>query len=93
MPQLHRCVACLSLKPSSPPWNGKIRRARVVLSSVRRTVGPVADGIILSSRRRMLALMRAGDADGVAREMEQHIGGLLFMRRLLRGSAPTGMAV
>jgi DNA-binding GntR family transcriptional regulator len=57
------------------------------------TVGPVADGIILSSRRRMLALMRAGDADGVAREMDQHIRGLLFMRRLSRGSAPNAMAV
>jgi DNA-binding FadR family transcriptional regulator len=57
------------------------------------TVGPAADGIVLGSRRRLLALMRAGDADGAAREMEHHLGGLLFMRRLSRRSAPSGIAV
>jgi hypothetical protein len=30
--------------------------------------------------------MRTGDGDGAAREMEQHLGGLLWMRRLCRGS-------
>ena len=29
-----------------------------------------------------LALLQAGDADGAAREMEQHLGVLLWMRRL-----------
>ena len=38
-------------------------------------VGPAADGIILSSRRRLLALIRAGEADDVAREIEQHLAG------------------
>jgi DNA-binding GntR family transcriptional regulator len=50
------------------------------------TVGPASGGIIASSRRRLLALMRAGDADGAAREMERHLGSLLWMRRLCRGS-------
>ncbi len=40
------------------------------------TVGPAADGIIASSRRRLLALIRARDADGAGREMEQHLEGL-----------------
>jgi GntR family transcriptional regulator, transcriptional repressor for pyruvate dehydrogenase complex len=37
------------------------------------TVGPAADDIIASSRRRLLALIRARDADGAGREMEQHL--------------------
>jgi len=40
------------------------------------TVGPAADGMIASSRRRLLALIRARDADGARREMEQHVEGL-----------------
>jgi DNA-binding FadR family transcriptional regulator len=40
------------------------------------TAGPTADGIIASSRRRLLALIRARDADGAGREMEQHLEGL-----------------
>ncbi len=51
-------------------------------------VGPAASGIIAGSRRRLLALLRAGDADGAAREMEQHLGGLLWMRRVSRRPAP-----
>ena len=57
------------------------------------TVGPVADGIILSSRRRLLDLIRAGDADGAAAEMEQHLRRLHFMWRLSRSSEPGGIAV
>jgi DNA-binding GntR family transcriptional regulator len=51
------------------------------------TVGPAAGGIIAGSRRRLLALLQAGDADGAAREMEQHLGGLLWMRRVSRHPA------
>jgi GntR family transcriptional repressor for pyruvate dehydrogenase complex len=40
------------------------------------TAGPAADDIIASSRRRLLALIRARDADGAEREMEQHLEGL-----------------
>jgi DNA-binding FadR family transcriptional regulator len=57
------------------------------------TVGPAADGIILSSRRRLLDLIRAGDADGAATEMEQHLRRLHFMWRLARSSEPGGIAV
>ena len=46
------------------------------------TVGPAADGIILSSRRRLLRQLKARDADGAAREMEQHLRGLHYMGRL-----------
>jgi DNA-binding FadR family transcriptional regulator len=40
------------------------------------TAGPAADDIIASSRRQLLALIRARDADGAGREMEQHLAGL-----------------
>jgi GntR family transcriptional regulator, transcriptional repressor for pyruvate dehydrogenase complex len=49
-------------------------------------VGPRADGIILSSRRRLLRHLRTGDADGAAREMEHHLTGLRYMGRLARGA-------
>ena len=52
------------------------------------TVGPAAAGIIAGSRRRLLALLQAGDADGAAREMEQHLGGLLWMRHVSRRPTP-----
>jgi GntR family transcriptional regulator, transcriptional repressor for pyruvate dehydrogenase complex len=42
-------------------------------------VGPAADDIIASSRRRLLALIRARDADCAGREMEQHLEGLSWM--------------
>jgi DNA-binding FadR family transcriptional regulator len=57
------------------------------------TVGPAADGLILSSRRRLLDLIRVGDADGAAAEMEQHLRRLHFMWRLSRSSQPRGIAV
>jgi DNA-binding GntR family transcriptional regulator len=58
------------------------------LHDLMAAVGPVASGIITGSRRRLLALLRAGDADGAAREMEQHLGCLLWMRRVSRRPAP-----
>ena len=57
------------------------------------TVGPTADGIINSSRRRLLVLIGAGDADGAAQEMEQHLCRLRFMARLSGSSEPDGIAV
>jgi hypothetical protein len=59
------------------------------------TVGPAAGGIIAGSRRRLMVLLQAGDAEGAAREMEQHLGGLLWMRRVSRRRAPVqaGIAV
>jgi GntR family transcriptional regulator, transcriptional repressor for pyruvate dehydrogenase complex len=62
--------------------------ARLVSSAAGRLhglvleLGPAADGIILSSRRRLLRQLQAWDADGAAREMEQHLKCLHFMGRL-----------
>ena len=49
---------------------------------VMLAVGRAADGMIVSSRRRLLAHMRVGDGDGAALEIERHLRGLLYMWRL-----------
>ena len=51
---------------------------------VALAVGPAADGMILSSRRRLLRCLRIRDADGAGHEMEHHLRGLHFMWRLSR---------
>jgi DNA-binding GntR family transcriptional regulator len=66
--------------------------ARLVSSAAGRledlvmTVGPVADGIILSSHRRLLHQLRVSDADGAAREVERHLGVLHYMGRVAYGA-------
>jgi hypothetical protein len=55
------------------------------------TVGPAADGIILSSRRRLLRQLRAWDAAGAALEMQHHLEGLRYMERLACGADPARM--
>jgi DNA-binding FadR family transcriptional regulator len=45
-------------------------------------VGRAADGMITSSRRRLLASLRAGDCERAALEVEKHLRGLLYMWRL-----------
>jgi GntR family transcriptional repressor for pyruvate dehydrogenase complex len=46
------------------------------------TAGPAADGMILSSRRRLLRCLRNRDAAGAGSEMEHHLRGLRYMCRL-----------
>jgi hypothetical protein len=46
------------------------------------TVGPAADGMILSSRRRLLGFLQIRDAGGAGREMEHHLRGLHHAWRL-----------
>src|SRR5215468_4050384 len=53
-----------------------------LIGDLMRTVGPAANGMITSSRRRLLARLRAGDADGAAMEVEGHLRVLHFMGRL-----------
>ncbi len=50
-------------------------------------VGRAADGMIVSSRRRLLAHLRAGDGEAAALEMEKHLRVLLYMSRLARSPA------
>lgn len=57
------------------------------VQDVAVAVGPAADGMILSSRRRLLRCLRTQDADGAGRETEHHLRGLRYMWRLATGSA------
>jgi GntR family transcriptional regulator, transcriptional repressor for pyruvate dehydrogenase complex len=58
---------------------------------VMLAAGRAADGMIVSSRRRLLAHLRAGDGEGAALEVERHLRGLVFMWRLaLPGSQAAG---
>jgi DNA-binding FadR family transcriptional regulator len=57
------------------------------MSDLMVAVGRAADGMIASSRKRLLAHMRAGDGDGAALEMEKHLRGLHYMWRLAQSSA------
>jgi hypothetical protein len=47
-------------------------------------VGRAADGMIVSSRRRLLVHLRAGDGEGAALEMERHLRVLVYMWRVTR---------
>ena len=52
-------------------------------------VGRAADGMVVSSRRRLLADLRRGDGDGAALEMEKHLRSLLYMWRLVPSGSKT----
>ena len=54
--------------------------------------GPAANGMIVSSRQRLLAYMRAGDADGAALEMERHLRRVMWVD-LRYGEADTQQRV
>jgi GntR family transcriptional regulator, transcriptional repressor for pyruvate dehydrogenase complex len=51
-------------------------------------VGRAADGMILSSRSRLMAHLRAGDSEAAAHEMERHLRGLFYMWRLALPGGP-----
>jgi DNA-binding FadR family transcriptional regulator len=53
-----------------------------VIRDLMRTAGPAANEMITGSRRRLLARLRAGDADGAALEVEEHLRVLHYMGRL-----------
>lgn len=59
-------------------YGGRVR----LLGDLICAVGPVADGMISSSRRRLLSRLRARDAEGAAEEMENHLRALHYMGRL-----------
>jgi FCD domain len=80
-------VNLLADAAGEPPLTVLVRDVSGQLHDLMVVVGPAASGIIAGSRHRLLTLLRAGDADGAAREMEQHLGGLLWMRRAFRRPA------
>ena len=59
-----------------------------LIRDLMRAVGPVANGMITSSRRRLLADLLAGNADAAALETEAHLRTLYFMWRVAGRPAP-----
>lgn len=56
-------------------------------------VGRAADGMIVSSRRRLLAHLQSGDGEGAALEMEKHLRSLVYMGRLVPSARKTTASV
>ena len=54
------------------------------MREVMPAVGWSADGMIVSSRRRLLAHLRTGDGDAAALEMERYLRRLLYVWRPVR---------
>lgn len=76
--EIFRLLADVAGRQAVGALTGQTRLIRELMCAV----GPVADGMITSSRRRLLARLRAGDADGAALEVEQHLRVLHYMWRL-----------
>ena len=77
--EIYRLLADLVDDPLlAPLLTGRAGYVRELMLAV----GRAADGMIVSSRRRLLAYMRAGDGEGAALEMESHLRALLYMWRL-----------
>jgi hypothetical protein len=53
-----------------------------LIQDLMYTVGPGANGMIVSSWQRLIRRLRAGDADGAAQEVENHLRVLCYMWRL-----------
>jgi GntR family transcriptional repressor for pyruvate dehydrogenase complex len=58
------------------------RGAAGYVREVMQVIGRAADGMIVSSRRRLLVHLSARDGEAAALEMESHLRALLFMWRL-----------
>jgi hypothetical protein len=56
--------------------------AAPLIRALMCAAGPAANGMIINSRRRLLAHLRDRDADAVEQEMESHLRVLHFMWRL-----------
>jgi DNA-binding GntR family transcriptional regulator len=70
------------------PWAARTLNLGAGLAyDLMMAVGRVADGMAANPRRRMLAHLRAGDADAAALEMEKHLRTLSFMCRLAQRPA------
>ncbi len=79
--EIFRLLANLADDPLLAPL---LTGAGAYMREAMLAVGRGADGMIVSSRRRLLAHLRVGDGEGAALEMERHLRGLLYMWRLAR---------
>jgi hypothetical protein len=63
---------------------GVLRLGSSMIRDLAASAGPLADGIISNSSRRLMAHVRAGDADAAEREVEKLLRCLHVMWRLAR---------
>jgi WhiB family transcriptional regulator, redox-sensing transcriptional regulator len=66
-----------------------LSNAATLIRDLLVTVGPAANGMTVSSRQRLLAHLRAGDAGRAELEMESHMKDLYLMWRMAGGPAPS----
>jgi DNA-binding FadR family transcriptional regulator len=84
--EIFRVLADAADAPLPPALSGGVGLAYDLMI----TVGRAANGMIISSRHRLLAYLRAGDADAAAREVENHLRVLHYMWRLAYPQRPGG---
>ena len=83
---LRRCDQPLNFAAYSPhsrkPYAAGTQTAAGLAYDLMIAAGRAADGMITSSRQRLLAHLSGGDPEGAALEMERHLRVLHYMGRL-----------
>ena len=74
----------LAASAGDPGVAGALRLGSSMVRDLAAAAGPLADGIITNSSRRLLAHVRAADADAAEREVEKLLRCLHVMWRLAR---------
>lgn len=74
----------LAESAGDPGVAGVLRLGSSMVRDLAAAAGPLADGIISNSNRRVLAHVRAGDADAAEQEVEKLLRCLHVMWRLAR---------
>jgi GntR family transcriptional regulator, transcriptional repressor for pyruvate dehydrogenase complex len=78
----HAEIFRLLAEIAGDPAAGNLGGGAGFVAELLRAVGPAADGMIISSRRRLLEHLAAGDSGAAEREMETHLRALHYMWRL-----------
>jgi GntR family transcriptional repressor for pyruvate dehydrogenase complex len=86
-------VNLLADAAANPVFPLLLRNVPGQLHALMSAAGPAADAVIAASRRRLMARLRAGDADGAAREIEEHVTGLIQWPFGVQGKVDGNIAV
>ena len=82
----HAEIFRLLAEIAGPPPAGNPDGGAGFIRELMRAVGPAANGMITSSRRRLLTHLCAGEAGAAEQEMETHLRALHYMWRLTHTS-------
>jgi len=83
---LHASVEQASCLSARHDWERKATAHAELFTILGDLTGDRDLAQLVSSRRRLLRELRAWDADGAAREVERHLGGLHYMGRVACGA-------